>query len=211
MKLLLLTPDNVTEISDRVASVMREGGLCCFPTDTVYGIGGLAFSRKVLQKLLTVKPDRSAKPTAVLIDSIIRMSQCAADVPGPKIIALAERFWPGPLTMVWKASPVIDAEFHAADGSLGYRVPDSAFLLAILERIDAPLWATSANLPGHNAPGLFAEIGQPILDACDLIVQTRELLRGRASTVVDVRGRDLIVLRNGALKEQELVQTWKKA
>src|SRR5262245_56493787 len=93
----------------------RRGELMLFPTDTVYGLGGMAFSNSVMEKLQRVKPDRDQKPTSVLIDNIIRMSQCGGDVPSRKIVALAEEFWPGGLTLVWKMSKAIPAHFQTAD------------------------------------------------------------------------------------------------
>ncbi len=207
----MLTDGNLDEVAEKLSRAVARGALVCFPTDTVYGIGGRAFSREVLEKLMTVKPDRSAKPTAVLIDSIIRMSQCAGDVPGPKIVALAERYWPGPLTMIWKVSNVIDKEYHGPDNSLGYRVPDSPLLLGLLRELELPLWATSANLPGMKAPGLFSEIHPEVLAACEITIQSAAMLRGRASTVVDVRGREPIVLRSGSVHESEILNVWSHA
>ncbi|MBI5059281.1 threonylcarbamoyl-AMP synthase [candidate division KSB1 bacterium] len=200
----------VAVVADTVEAI-RRGDLVLFPTDTVYGIGGLAFSQTVFEKLQRVKPERGAKPTAVLIDSIIRMSQCAGDVPSPRIVALAERFWPGPLTLVWKTSGAIPEEFQTPDRSLGYRVPKSDFLLQVLSAIEAPLWATSANLPGHKPPGFFGEVSPAVTGACDFVVKTGELLQGRASTVVDVRGKEPVVVRELSVKESEIMSVWKHA
>lgn len=206
-----LTSENRADAFRRTVDAMRRGDLLLFPTDTVYGLGGLAFSRKVLSRLQTVKPERGEKPTAVLIDNIIRMSQCAGDVPSPRIVALAEAFWPGPLTMIWKMSAAIPAEFHTADHSLGYRVPNDSFISDVLRELETPVWATSANLPGCPPPKLFSEIRQEVLDACDLVVSTQQLLTGKASTVVDVRGKDPVVLRESAISEDQIKQVWKRA
>lgn len=188
----------------------QRGDLILFPTDTVYGLGGLAFSHRVLEKLRKVKPERGEKPTAVFIDGIIRMSQCAGDVPGSRIVALAEAFWPGPLTMIWKMSKAIPQEFHSPDHSLGYRVPNYPFLLDVLRELESPFWATSANLPGQPPPKLYSEIRREILDACDLVVHTPQLLTGKASTIIDVRGREPQILRELAVSEEDIKQVWKR-
>jgi L-threonylcarbamoyladenylate synthase len=211
MNLVELTSDNHAEVVRLTVEAIRRGDLVLFPTDTVYGLGGLAFSRRVMDKLRKVKPERSAKPTAVLIDNMIRMSQCGGDVPSRKIVALAEEFWPGPLTMVWKTSNAIPEEFQMPDRSLGYRVPNSPFLLDVLRELETPLWATSANLSGQPAPRIFSEVKDVVRNACDLVIDCRDLFSGRASTVVDVRGREPIMIREASLREDEIRRVWKSA
>lgn len=211
MQLIDLDSSNLSEAVGATAEAARRGDLILFPTDTVYGIGGLAFSQRVLDKLRKIKPERAAKPTAVLIDSIIRMSQCGGDVPGQRIVALAETFWPGAVTMVWKASNAIPAEFQTPDRSLGYRVPKHPFLLEVLRELEAPMWATSANLPGQPAPRIYSEVKEAVLSACDLVIQTKEFLSGRASTIVDVRGREPILVRESSVREGDIRKIWKNA
>jgi L-threonylcarbamoyladenylate synthase len=205
-----LTDDSLQECIEQTVDAAKSGQLLLLPTDTVYGIGGLAFSRKVLDKLRSIKPDRDVKPTAILIDNIIRMSQIAGDVPSPKIVKLAEAFWPGPLTIIWKTSNVIPEEFRTKDSSLGYRIPNSEFLIEVMRRLEQPLWATSANLPGQSAPRLFSELRSEVLNACDFVVKTKKLLTGRASTVVDVRGREPVLVRESTLRHEDILRIWKQ-
>jgi L-threonylcarbamoyladenylate synthase len=209
MELLELHAENVEECVARMAQAVRDGELILFPTDTVYGIGGLAFSRRVLDRLQLIKPDRDVKPTAVLIDNIIRMSQIAGDIPSPKIVKLTEAFWPGPLTLIWKTSSVIPDEFQTKDRSLGYRVPHSEFLISIMKSTERALWATSANLPGQPAPRLFTEIDEKVMRECDLVIKTKKLLTGRASAVVDVRRKEPKMVRESALKLEDILRVWK--
>lgn len=205
-----LNDANAAEATRLAVEAVRRGDLIIFPTDTVYGLGGLAFSHRVMEKLRRIKPERGEKPTAVLIDSIIRMSQCAGDVPNSRIVALTEAFWPGPLTLIWKMSNAIPQEFHTPDHTLGYRVPNSPFLLNVLRELESPLWATSANLPGQPPPKLFSEIKAEVSNACDLKIYSPLLLSGKASTIVDIRGREPYVLRESAVTEAEIKQVWKR-
>jgi L-threonylcarbamoyladenylate synthase len=209
MNHLELREDNVPEIVAAFVEVVRGGGLVIFPTDTVYGLGGTAFSRRVMEKLQQIKPERPAKPTAVLIDNIIRMSQCSGEVPSRKIVALAEAYWPGPLTLIWKTSGAIPQEFQTPDHSLGYRVPNAPYLLEALRELESPLWATSANFPGRPAAKLFSEIPPALLQNCDLVIQSQPFLSGKASTVVDIRGREPVVIREGSIREEDVVRVWK--
>jgi L-threonylcarbamoyladenylate synthase len=211
MQLIDLDSGNLSDVVSATAEAARRGDLILFPTDTVYGLGGLAFSHRVMDKLRRIKPERGAKPTAVLIDNIIRMSQCGGDVPGQKIVALAETFWPGPLTLVWKASNAIPVEFQTTDHSLGYRIPKYQFLLELLSELEAPMWATSANLPGQPAPRIFREVKETVLDACDLVIQTKDFLSGRASSIVDVRGREPVMIRESGIHESDIRKIWKSA
>ena len=197
------------EVVSAVAEAARRGDLILFPTDTVYGLGGIAFSRRVMDKLRKLKPERGAKPTSVLIDGIIRMSQCGGDVPSQRVVALAETYWPGALTMVWKASNAIPAEFQTHDHSLGYRVPNHPFLIEVLRELESPMWATSANLPGQPAPRIFSEVKDTVLDACDLVIETKTFLSGRASTIVDVRGKEPVIIRESTIRESDIRRVWK--
>lgn len=211
MELLELTPETHNQCVQRMVEGARRGELILFPTDTVYGLGGVAFSNSVMEKLTLLKPDRPLKPTAVLIDNIIRMSQCGGDVPGRKVVALAEEFWPGGLTLVWKMSKAIPPNFQSADLSLGYRIPDHPFLLDVLRELEAPLWATSANLPGQPPPRIFSEIKERVIRACDLVIKTQVLPQGRASSVVDVRGREPRMIRKSSISEDEIKQIWNQS
>jgi L-threonylcarbamoyladenylate synthase len=211
MPLVELNEENRSEVVSLMVESARRGDLILFPTDTVYGLGGLAFSRLVMDKLRKLKPERPDKPTAVLIDNIIRMSQCAGDVPGKRIVALAEAFWPGPLTLIWKTSNAIPDEFQTPDRSLGYRIPAVPYLMDVLRELETPIWATSANLPGQPPPRIFSEVKEPIFKACDLVIRTRELLKGRASAVVDVRGREPVVIRESVIREEDIKRVWRNA
>lgn len=210
MELLELTEATYEACVERMTKALVDAELVAFPTDTVYGLGGAAFSRKVLDKLMTVKPERNSKPTAVLIDSLIRLSQFGGEVPGPKLVHLAEAYWPGPLTIVWHVAPSIPAEFQGNERTLGYRIPNSEFILEVMRRTERPLWATSANLPGLPAPRLFGELDTRVMEMCDLVIKTKALLSGRASTVVDVRGKQPVVLREGTVSGDEIQRIWKK-
>ena len=78
-----------------------------------------------------------------------------------------------------------------------------------MKRTERPLWATSANLPGQSAPRLFSEIKPEVIDACDLVIKTRRLLTGRASAVVDVRGREPVTLGESTLSHEDILRIWK--
>ncbi len=209
MQIVELTPATHEECVRMMVESARRGELILFPTDTVYGIGGTAFSNSVLEKLLRLKPDRAAKPTAVLIDNVIRMSQCAGDVPSRKIVGLAETFWPGPLTLVWKMSAAIPENFQTKDHSLGYRIPDHPFLLDVLRELETPLWATSANIPGQPPPRIFSEVREPVIKLADLVIKSQAFPQGKASAVVDVRGREPIMIRQAAIQEEDIRRVWK--
>ena len=209
MEICELSPASHEECVNRMVESARRGELILFPTDTVYGIGGLAFSSSVMEKLQRVKPDRASKPTAVLIDNIIRMSQCAGDVPGRNIVKLAETFWPGPLTLVWKMSNAIPAAFQTADHSLGYRVPDHPFLLDVLRELESPIWATSANLLGQLPPRIYTEVKEAVVSACDLVIKSQAFPQGKASAVVDVRGREPRMIRESVIEEYDIKRAWK--
>jgi len=210
MEHLELSEATYSDCVERMCKGMHDGELMLFPTDTVYGLGGAAFSRKVLDRLLKVKPERNSKPTAILIDSMIRLSQFGGEVPSQKLVHLCETYWPGPLTVIWQVSPSIPEEFCGENKSLGYRIPNHEFIIEVMCHSERPLWATSANLPGRPSPKLWSEVEQAVADACDLVISTKQLLLGRASTVVDVRGKQPEIVREGAISGDDIMKIWKK-
>jgi L-threonylcarbamoyladenylate synthase len=185
------TPEQVEACAD----VLRSGGLCIIPTDTVYGIAASASDPSAVERLLALKGRAPDKPLPVQA-----ASAGDADLLGvadsPVAAALIERFWPGPLTVVMERRPGTDLPFQNP-GTIGIRVPDSGFCLALLKRA-GHLMVPSANPPGAPAPVSFEDIAAEILGAVDLAVDAGPCPGGIESTVVDVTAGALVV-REGAV------------
>ncbi len=150
---------------DGAAQILREGGLVAFPTETVYGLGADASSSEALRRLYAVKGRPSAHPVIVHLASVSQLGDWAVDV-SASARALAEAFWPGPLTMVLdRASHVLD-EVTGGRDTVGVRVPNAPLALALLEAFGGGVAAPSANRFGHVSPttaeAVRAELGDDV-------------------------------------------------
>ena len=166
--------------AEEAGGLLREGEVGLVPTETVVGLVAGEFG---VSRLFEIKGRNPGKPIALLCGSAEEAFALAREVP-PLARLLAERFWPGPLTLV------LDAE----DGTIGVRVPGHPATLAVLHRYGGPLYATSANLAGEPAPRVLEDIESAVFDAVDFAVQG-EPGSGEASAVVDLSGGEIRLLR----------------
>jgi L-threonylcarbamoyladenylate synthase len=164
--------------TEEAASVLRDGGVVLVPTETVVGL--VAAQAGILN---SIKGSDSGKPIALLCASAEEAFSLAVDVP-PVARELAETYWPGPLTLV------LD---RRGGGTVGVRVPGGA-VVGVLRAYGGPLYATSANPSGGQAPRSLVEVDPGVADAADLVV-TGEPGSGEASAVVDLSGREARLLR----------------
>ena len=183
--------------------VLANGGVAAIPTDTLYGLAASAFDESAVLKIYELKgrPDGMALPLLLSEAEDVRM--CAEDVP-PAAWALMKRFWPGALTLVVSKSPGIPGIVTAGLDTVALRVPDHPVPRAIAKTLGAPITGTSANLSGRpgltNAAGVRREFG----DTIDFVLNGGDAPGGVASTIVDVSGDELRVLREGAVSRGDI-------
>lgn len=189
-------------ILDRVLPILRAGGLVAFPTDTVYGLGSLAFDGEAVSSIYAAKDRPPEKAIPVLIGDIAQLDQIAAEIPSPAR-KLAERFWPGPLTIVFPKRERLP-EAVSATPTVGVRIPDHDFARALL-RAAGPMAVTSANISGQASPRRAAEVMAQLNGRIPLIVDGGETPGGLPSTLVDCTGERLNILRDGPITENELL------
>lgn len=185
----------------RAAALLSEGGLVAFPTDTVYGLGADAFNQAAVLRIYAAKGRPSNKAIAVLLPSAADLDQVAGLI-SPEALRLAEKFWPGPLTLVVPKNPRVPDV--VAGATVGVRVPDHAVALALLD-LSGPLAVTSANLSGDVSPVTAGEVLQQLDGRLELILDGGSSPGGLASTVVDCTQSGLVVLRPGPLSREDLL------
>jgi L-threonylcarbamoyladenylate synthase len=178
------------------ADVLRNDGLVAFPTDTVYGVGALAFREEAVERLYRVKGRPTDKAIAVLVARASDLLNVAATLT-PAAHRMAERFWPGPLTLVVPRHPALP-EAVSPLATVGVRQPDHPLVQQLLE-LTGPLAVTSANRSGEpNA--LTAEDVLAQLDGrIDLVLDGGRVPGGVPSTVVDCTGSEPVILRAGPI------------
>jgi L-threonylcarbamoyladenylate synthase len=194
----LISPDVVAAVS-----VLRRGGLVAFPTETVYGLGADAANPDAVSRIFAVKGRPRTHPVIVHLAEVTALKDWAADVP-PDAWALAEAFWPGPLTLILpRAAHVPDAVTGGA-GTVGLRVPAQPLALDLLEAFGGGVAAPSANRFGRVSPTTAAHVRADLGTDVDMILDGGPCSVGVESTIVDLSGGLPRVLRLGGLSVEAL-------
>lgn len=180
------------------AALLRAGELVAFPTDTVYGVGAVVWDAAAVARLYTAKLRALDKAIPVLLADAADLALVARMAP-PAAIRLAERFWPGPLTLIVPALSSIPAEVTAGGDTVAVRVPDHPLTRALIRAAGAPLATTSANLSGQPSPITAAEVVAQLGDRIAVILDGGRCPGGVPSTLVDVTGEHPVVLRPGPI------------
>ena len=182
----------------RAADVLRAGGLVAFPTETVYGLGADASSADAVAKVYAAKGRPADHPLIVHLAEVAMVDQWAVTV-SQEARALAAAFWPGPLTLIMKrASHVIDAVTGGQD-TVGIRVPSHPVAHALLEAFGGGVAAPSANRFGRVSATTAAHVRSEFGDAVDCVLDGGESDVGIESTIIDVSGERVSVLRPGCI------------
>jgi L-threonylcarbamoyladenylate synthase len=182
--------------------VLRSGGLVAFPTDTVYGVGALAFDRRAVESIYTAKDRPVEKAIPVLIGDMLDLGKVCLEIPGIAL-KLADRFWPGPLTLVIPKHPEL-SEAVSAGSTVGVRIPDHPVALDLLCRT-GPMAVTSANLSGQPSPNSALEVYTQLGGRIALILDGGLTPGGIPSTVVDCTGGKPQILRVGPIPNNDIL------
>ncbi|MCX7622535.1 MAG: L-threonylcarbamoyladenylate synthase [Thermomicrobium sp.] len=180
------------------ARVLRGGGLVVFPTDTVYGVGAAVDRPDAVARLYVAKGRPLDRPIPVLIADLEQLERLAREV-SEAVRRLAQRFWPGALTIVVPAQPWLPVEVVRETGAVGLRMPDHPVALAIIRVAGGAVATTSANRSGEREACTVEEAIAALGDAVDLYVDGGRTPGGVPSTVVALEGGVVKILRRGAL------------
>jgi len=186
------------------ADVLRHNGLVAFPTDTVYGVGALAFKAEAVQRLYVVKGRATDKAIAVLVARTADLPKVAQALT-PSAQRLARDFWPGPLTLVVPKHPDLPAAVSALP-TVGVRFPDHPVARGLLE-LTGPLAVTSANRSGEPNALTAEEVLAHLSGRVDLLIDGGRAPGGIPSTVVDCTGLVPMILRQGPVSAAEIEAT----
>jgi L-threonylcarbamoyladenylate synthase len=182
-------------------AILRAGGLVAFPTDTVYGVGALAFDGKAVEAIYAAKDRPIEKAIPVLIGDAEDVEKVGREF--PKLAhRLAARFWPGPLTILVPKHLDLP-EAVSATATVGVRVPDHA-VARLLLRAAGPMAVTSANISGAQSPVTAQEVYEQLDGRIPLIIDGGKTPGGIPSTLIDCTGAEFKVLREGPISLREL-------
>ncbi len=197
----LILPVFSPESFERAVSILTASGVAAFPTDTVYGLGALAFNAQAIDLLYAVKGRDSAKAIAVLLGKNEDLEKITYSM-NRIALRLAECFWPGPLTLVVPRSPDLPDNLSPLP-TIGVRIPDHPAAIKLLSRC-GPMAVTSANLSGKTSPTTAEEVSEQLGGLIPLILDGGRTPGGRSSTVVDCTGAEPIILRQGPITLEEM-------
>ena len=187
---------------DEAVNAVQRGALIVLPTDTVYGIGADAFDPEAVEALLAAKGRGRQHPPPVLIGDLRTLDGLARDVPDAAR-ALADRFWPGALTIICLAQPSLAWDLGDTHGTVALRQPDHAASLALLQRT-GPLAVSSANLTGQSPATTAADARDQLADSVSVYLDAGTSPGGVASSIIDATGPQLRLVRAGAISLTEL-------
>lgn len=195
MKTDVLRADNPVAL-EHARDVLLNGGLVAFPTDTVYGLASLAFETNMVESLYVAKGRNSSRAIAILLGDLSQLEQVTQDI-NQLALRLAERFWPGPITLVVPKHPKLPP-ILSTNPNIGVRMPDHPVALTLL-RMMGPLAVTSANLSGQANTATAQEVLEQLAGRIHLIIDGGAAPGGIPSTVVDCTGSLPVVVRQGPI------------
>ena len=192
---------------ERGISILKQGGLVAFPTDTVYGLGVWANSQQAVERVYSVKERPRNVALSLLLANISQIGEVAEPVP-PIAWLLAHNFLPGALTIVLHKSNSVPDIITAGGITVAVRVPAHPIPVALAQGLGAPIVGTSANVSGKPSALTAEEVYSQFGSKIDLIIDGGRCPGGRESTIIDVTGEEPVILREGAISREELRQVY---
>jgi len=195
---------NITESSSaEPAKIIASGGLIAFRTDTFYGLGADPLNNLAIRKIKELKGREDTKPILLIISDYAQVARFIAHPPD-LFVAIANYFWPGPLTLVSKARPELPEELTAGTGTVGLRLPDDDDVRSLVRACGGALTATSANPSGDLPARTAADVQHYFGDQVDLVVNGGRVTVLHASTVLDLSRPEPHLVREGAISKATL-------
>ncbi len=205
-ELLRIHPDEPEpELIGRVVDCLNKGEIAALPTDTFYGLAVDPVNLRAVDRIYDLKFRARHKPLSLLIAEVAQAYELARNIDGG-FDRLAERFWPGPLTIIVKAGSKLPLRVTANTGNVALRVPETAICRAVVKKLGLPITATSANLSGMPECTYAGAVRDQIGDRIPLIVDGGPTARSIPTTIVDLSGgaNSWMILREGAIPTHEV-------
>ncbi len=202
---ILKVAANISEdfVLSRAAEILAKGGIIAYPTETFYGLGADATNEKAIGKIYDLKGRNFHNPISVIIDKEEDLNSLVSEVPAAAL-TLMKAFWPGPLTIVFKASGKVSTLLTAQTGKIGIRISSHRGAMLLAQKLGHPLTATSANLSGAPECSSATEVARQIGQKIDAIVDLGETAGGRGSTIIDVTTDPPQILREGVISRTSI-------
>ncbi len=191
------------EVFHLAGEIIKKGGLVAFPTETVYGLGGDALNPDSSQKIYTAKGRPSDNPLIVHIADWDAIYKITTDIPDSAKV-LADKFWPGPLTMILKKSDIVPKETTGGLNTVAVRMPVHPVAMDFIRASGGYIAAPSANISGKPSPTSAKYVVEDMMGKIELIIDGGDVEIGLESTIVDLTGKVPMILRPGYVTEEML-------
>jgi L-threonylcarbamoyladenylate synthase len=209
-KILKIDENNIDSLALKEAGeILKRGGLVAFPTETVYGLGGDALNPESSRKIYAAKGRPSDNPLIVHICNMDALKEIAAEIP-EDAIRLADLYWPGPLTMIFRKTDKVPKETTGGLETVAVRMPSHKIAAALIEAAGGFVAAPSANLSGRPSTTSAAHVIQDMTGRIDMIIDGGESEVGLESTIVDFTEGAPVILRPGYISKEMLEEALKK-
>ena len=185
------------------ASLIQRGRVVAVPTDTFYALSADPFNLSAIEEVFRVKGRAETKALPILVSSIEQSVTLAREVPDA-FLTLANKFWPGALTLVVSATHRMPLKVTGNSGRVALRWPDSRIVTSLIEAVGGPITGTSANLSGFPSCTNGSQIVKQLGDRLPLILDSGDTGATLASTIVRIDGSEWRIVREGAIPESEI-------
>ena len=193
----------ITNQIEKAIALLRSNEIIAIPTETVYGLAGNIYSETAIKKIFLLKKRPSFNPLIVHIKSISSLPDVAHDIP-PIAHKIAELFWPGPLTILLKKQPTISDLITAGKNTVAVRVPNHPLTLNLLNQLEFPLAAPSANPFGSISPTTAIHVNEYFKEALKLILDGGACTVGIESTILGFENNKAIIYRQGSISQEDI-------
>lgn len=191
------------ELFSQAVEALKRGDVIVFPTETLYGLGADALNPAAVEQVFLLKGRDPKNPIPIIIADQAMLRRVATEVP-PLAERLIKRFWPGPLTLILPGRKELPKPLLSADRGIGVRISSHPLATQLAQVLNRPLTATSANPSGREPARTVREATSYFSDKVGVFLDGGTLASKRGSTVIDVRGSLITILREGEISASQL-------
>ena len=191
---------------EKIGEELKKGKLIIYPTDTVYGVGGIISNEDTIKDIYKAKDRSFSSPLIALVSSTEKIEDIAFinEKNREKIEKLMEKFWPGGLTIILESKKTVPPIMISNGKTVGVRMPEHEIALKIIESAGGILPTTSANISGEATPRSYEELDEVFKSRVDIVVDGGKCPIGTASTIIDMSCENIKILREGAISQQQI-------
>jgi len=211
IRLNLNNKSQIKEISETATEILKSGGVVVYPTDTLYGLGANALDENTILKVYKIKKRERNKPLPIIAKDIKMVRKIACVDSG--VEKILNKIWPGPITIVLRKKDIIPYVLTGNSETVAVRIPDNEFILALMNKIDFPIVATSANISGERNLLDPSKIISKFRDSKlkpDLFINAGKVKYPKPSTIIDLTTGIPKILRVGIVGMNEMKEFFEK-